>query len=172
MSRPALAIVLALSAGCALLPQDGSSRALAEADARAGQGDHAAAIAAYDAYLARYPEGDGASRARTAREVLQQLVDVRGEASRLQAQLASARTETQTLRERLSAREAELSTRSAELTTREAELARLRPELSAREAEITKLRAELAQRQAEAAKLREDLEQLKRIDLEMERRRR
>jgi chromosome segregation ATPase len=172
MSRAALAIVLAFSAGCTLLPRDPASRALAEADARARQGDHAAAITAYDAYLAQYPESEGASRARTARELLRELVTVRGEASALQAQLATARTETQTLRERLSAREAELSTRTAELTTREAEVTRLRPERAAREAEITKLRADLAQRQAEAAKLREDLEQLKRIDLEQERRRR
>ena len=175
MSRIPLALVLVLTAGCALMPptpDTAQSRALAEADAQASQGDPAVGIAAYDEYLARYPGGEGAARARKAREVLQQLVAARTEASALQAQLTTARTEAQTLRERLSAREAELSTRTTELTTREAELNRLRPDLAAREAEITKLRTELAQRQSEATKLREDLEQLKRIDLEMERRRR
>jgi chromosome segregation ATPase len=178
VSRAALVLVLMLAQACALLPRD-AARALAEADARAGQGDYAAAIAAYDAYLAQYPDDDDAGRARTARALLQQLLAVRTEASTLQAQLLTARTEARTLREKLSAREAELTsreaeltTRVAELTTREAELNRLRPDLAAREAEITKLRSELAARQSEAAKLREDLEKLKRIDLEMERRRR
>jgi len=57
----------------------------------------------------------------------------------------------------LRAREAELATRSAELATRSAELA-------AREAEVARLRNE-------AAKVGADLQRLKRIDLNLERRR-
>ena len=172
MSRLVLGLVLVLVTACTLLPRDAASRALAEADARAGQGEYPAAIAAYDAYLARYPEYGGVERARTARALLQQLIDARSEATTLQAQLLVAQTEAKTLRERLSAREAQLTSREAELSTREAEISRLRPDVAARDAEISRLRAELAQRQSEVAKLREDLEQLKRIDLEMERRRR
>jgi chromosome segregation ATPase len=172
MTRVLLALLLALTAGCVMLPSDASSRALADADARARQGDYTGALEAYDAYLARYADSEDAGRARTSRTLVQQLISVRGETATLQAQLSTARVEAKALREKLSVREAELNTRTAELSSREAELSKLRPDLAARDAEITKLRAELAQRQSEVAKLREDIEKLKRIDLEIERRRR
>lgn len=61
-------------------------------------------------------------------------------------------------------------TAAALLAARE-EVARLRSELAAREAEVGRLRQELARLGAEAERLRSDLEQLKRIDLRLERRR-
>jgi TolA-binding protein len=152
--RLVLVLSLLAAAGCVTVdPEPG--RALAEADARIAQGDYPAALAAYEAYLARYPNGDGAGRARAARTMMQELVSVRRE------------------RDRLAAREADLMREVAlarETAARDGDLAR--QQLAAREAEVAKLRQEVTQRQAEAARLREDLEALKRTDLQMERRRR
>jgi hypothetical protein len=61
-------------------------------------------------------------------------------------------------------------TAAALLAARE-EIARLRAELAARDAELGRLRHEQARLAAEAERLRSDLEQLKRIDLRLERRR-
>jgi len=52
------------------------------------------------------------------------------------------------------------------------ELASLQERTQGREAEVTRLRAEIAARQAELARLKQDIEELKRTDLQMERRRR
>ena len=153
MRRLAVVLPLLFVAACATADPD-AGRALAEADARTAQGDYPAALAAYDAYLARYPKGDGAARARAARTMMQELVSVRRE------------------RDRLAAREAELMREVAqarETAAREGDLAK---QLAARDAELAKLRQEVTQRQAEAARLRDDLEALKRTDLQMERRRR
>ena len=64
----------------------------------------------------------------------------------------------------LTARQAELAARAAELATRTAELTTRTAELAAREAEVARLRNE-------AAKVGADLQRLKRIDLNLERRR-
>lgn len=143
MSRAALALALLLAAGCAWIGRD-AARALADADARTVQGDYPAALAAYDAYLARYPEDDGVARARAIRGLMNDLLAVRAE------------------RDRLKAREAQLTRAVAEQAGQTA----------ARDAELAKLRQDLAARQAEATRLREDMEALKRTDLQMERRRR
>jgi len=147
VSRAALVLALLLAAGCAW-PAREATRALADADARAAQGDYPAALAAYDAYLSRYPDDERAVRARALRTVMNELLAVRAE------------------RDRLAAREAQLV---REVAARESELVR---QVTARDAELSKLRQELATRQAEAARLKEDLDALKRTDLQMERRRR
>ena len=157
MRRLAVVLPLLFVAACATADPD-AGRALAEADARTAQGDYPAALAAYDAYLARYPNGDGAARSRAARTMMQELVSVRRERDRLAAREAELTREV--------AREVALARETA---AREGDLAK---QLAARDAELTKLRQEVTQRQAEAARLREDLEALKRTDLQMERRRR
>jgi hypothetical protein len=64
----------------------------------------------------------------------------------------------------LASRETELASRDGELAARQTEVARLRNELAARDAEATRLRNEVAKAGA-------DLQRLKRIDLNLERRR-
>ena len=147
MTRLALVLLVLLGGGCAWLGRD-AARALADADGHAAHGDYPAAMAAYDAYLARYPDDGGADRARAVRTLVGELMAARAE------------------RDRLVARETELARQA---TARETELTR---QAAARDAELARLRQELAARQAEVARLREDLEALKRTDLQMERRRR
>jgi hypothetical protein len=53
-----------------------------------------------------------------------------------------------------------------------ADLARLREELTARESELSRLRLEMQRLLAETERLRDDIEELKRIDLRQEERRR
>ena len=159
-----LVLPILLSGGCAwvdrevlardLLGRD-AARALANADAHAAHGDYPAALAAYDAYLARYPEDGGADRARAARRLVGELVAVRAERDRLVVHEGSL------------TRQATEQARHA--TERETALTR---QAAARDAEVVRLRQELAARQAEVARLRNALEALKRTDLQMERPRR
>jgi hypothetical protein len=111
---PALLLVVLFAPGCALFTRE-ATRVLADADARAANGDYPAALAAYDAYLTRFPDDEGAPRARAVRAVT--------------AELIAARAELAVLRERVPARDAEV--------------ARLRHELNARQAEVTRLREDL-----------------------------
>jgi hypothetical protein len=142
MTARAAAVVLAalLTAGCTFFTPDASrtaagraaaashaaaSRALEDADAHAAQGDYAAALAAYDRYLARYADDTAAPRARAMQTVITEMVSLRAEVA--------------ALRERVATREAELSRARGDAT----ELARLRHELAARQAEVTQLREDL-----------------------------
>jgi predicted RNase H-like nuclease (RuvC/YqgF family) len=159
-----LVLPVLLSGGCAWLDREllrrdllgrDAARALADADAHAAYGDYPAAMAAYDAYLARYPEDGGADRARAVRRLVGELMAVRAERDRLVAHESAL------------ARQAIEQARHA--TARETELTR---QAAARDAELARLRQELAARQAEVARLREDLQALKRTDLQMERPRR
>ena len=117
MRRFTLALALLVLSGCTVTV-DHAARALAEADARAVQGDYPSAVAAYDAYLKRYPEDDGAPRARAVRAMMAELSAMRAELATLREQLARARNEA-------------------------TELGRLRQELTVRQAEITRLREDL-----------------------------
>ena len=127
MSRAALALALLLVAGCAW-PAREATRALADADARAAQGDYPAALAAYDAFLSRYPDDDGAVRARALRTVMNELLAVRAERDRLVREVATRESE---LARQVTARDAELSKLRQELATRQAEAAWLREDLEA-----------------------------------------
>ena len=117
MTRIVLGLALLLFSGCTIAV-DHAGRALADADARATHGDYPSAIAAYDAYLKRYPYDDGVPRARAMRTMMAELVAMRAELTTLREQLARARGET-------------------------TEVGRLRQELSARQAEISRLREDL-----------------------------
>jgi hypothetical protein len=121
---PALLLAAALAGGCAHFPPDGlfskdgardATRALADADAHALGSDYPAALAAYDAFLARFPEDDRAAHVRVVRTIVADLLALR-------AQLAG-------LRERVPAHDAEMTRLRQELTARQAEVARLREDL-------------------------------------------
>jgi len=117
-----LVVVTLLTSGCSVLSRDAlfsreASRALAEADAHATNSDYPAAVAAYDAYLARYPDDEGAARARAMRALV--------------AELLAARAQLAALRDRVPARDAEVARLRQELTARQAEIARLREDLDA-----------------------------------------
>ena len=178
--RLLLIVTLFLAAGCVIHDRT-ASRVLADADSYVVHGDYPAAMAAYEAYLARNPTTDDVHRVRAARALLTELMNVRAERERLVAREAEL---TRAMQAREAQRESELGAREAELTQkrdqREAELlkesaareAELRSQVAVREGELARLRQELSARQAEASRLREDLEALKRTDLQIERRRR
>jgi cell division protein FtsB len=179
VTRRFVAVLPLLFAAACVTADPDALRTLADADARTAQGDFAAALLAYDTYLARYPNEDGASHVRVTRAVLQELLALRRERDRLAAREAELTRQVEQMRQVALARETTLARESAardaeeaaarEASAREMEAAK---QLAAREAELARLRQEVTQRQAEAARLREDLEALKRTDLEMERRRR
>ena len=112
-----VALAAVLMSGCSLATSD-AARALADADARAVQGDYPLALSAYEAYLKRFPNDEGAPRARAMRTMIAELVASRADLATLRDQLARARGEG-------------------------AEVARLRQELTVRQAEVTRLREDL-----------------------------
>jgi chromosome segregation ATPase len=116
MRRLAALSLILLVSGCAWIGRD-ASRALADADARAARGDYPAAMAAYEAYLKRYPDDEEAERARAARALVADLLTARAERDRLTAELARQGGELTKLRH--------------ELSTRQAEVARLKEDLEA-----------------------------------------
>ena len=71
-------LVLAVS-GCAAWPFGRGAMRLAEADRLAREGEWSAAVAAYDDYLARYPDAWGAPRALESRDTLATLIRLRQE---------------------------------------------------------------------------------------------
>jgi hypothetical protein len=120
-----------------------SATLLAKADGLVIQGQYADALDAYEQVLAKYPGADEAPRARSGREAIAELLAARAQIVRL----------------------------TAGMKTQEAELARLREQAVARAGELAHARSEIARLTADADRLRTDLEQLKRIDIDMERRR-
>jgi hypothetical protein len=97
-----LGLALAL-AGCASWSWPGSPSAalLDEADRLAREGQWSRAVAAYDEYLARYPDSGAARRALESRDTLAATLTARGELTRL-------REEVMHLREELARREVDL----------------------------------------------------------------
>lgn len=145
-------------AGCSVLAaQRLSGAALDEADRLAVQGDYAGAVTLYDDFLIRSPDDARALRARAGRETATALLSARAEIGRLRGELAAREGDLKRLREQLAAQEQVLN-------TRQGDVARLQQELATRQADLARLNAE-------AEKLRADLENLKRIDLRLERRR-
>ena len=120
-----LVLVAVFGSGCSYFPRDGlfakdgagrdATRALADADAHALSSDFPAALAAYDAFLARYPDDERATHVRVVRTVVADLIALR-------AQLAAPR-------DRNPAQDAEMTRLRQELTARQAEVARLREDL-------------------------------------------
>jgi len=95
------ALVILLAGGCA-------SRApwpwwrsaeLAKADRLAQQGDYAAAVAAYDTYLAKSGDGAEAGRARMSRDTLASILALQREIARLREDLAKREADLERLKQ-------------------------------------------------------------------------
>ena len=191
-------LLLAAIAGCVSLPLIGPVLLVAQADRQAREGAWEEAVAAYDEYLARFPDDSWAPRVRESRDTLaamltakSELTRRREEVARLSDELAGLQAEGTRLREdgtRLRAEatvlrdevirlrdervhlRAEGTQLRAEGTQLRAEGTQLREELTLRESDLARTQKELAARQAEAERLRADIERLKQIDLKLERR--
>lgn len=146
MTRLAVAAIILAFAGCTSWSvfERPSGTLLVKADRLLDQGEYARAVAAYDELLVRYPDDAAAPRARSSRDAV--------------ARLIAAREEVERLRQALLARERDLQ--------------QAREALAVRDGEVQRNRQELQRVTAESERLRGDLERLKRIDLELERRRR
>jgi len=109
MRRALAAVLLTVSlAGCASLPFTRGATLLANADRLAREGDWPGAVAAYDQYLASYPNAWAAPRALESRDTLAAMLAARAEVTRLRQEVARLRDE---------------------LARREVDLARLRSDL-------------------------------------------
>jgi chromosome segregation ATPase len=179
VSRTVLALALALG-GCASWPPVTREPAqlLLRADTLVEREDYAAALVAYEELVGRHPASRAADRARIARSLVAALVAARDEIARQDREMASDRAVIAQLEAGRRRSEAELGRLARELAVREGEIVRAREELAAREGEIGRTREELAARQSELAKLtaeaerlRSAIEDLKRLELELERRR-
>ena len=167
----AVSLLLGTLAGCVSFPILGPVLLVAQADRQAREGAWAEAVASYDEYLARVPDGSSAPRVRESRDTLAAMLTARGEltrrreeVTRLRNELAGLQDEGTRLREDGTRLRAEATVLREELTLRESDLARTRQELAARQAEAERLRADIE-------RLRVDIERLKQIDLKLERRR-
>ena len=147
MTRWVLVVIIGAIAGCVLAspspPARPSAALLVRADGLVAGGQYADALDAYAEILAKYPNTDEAGRARSSRETVGNLLAARAQIVRLTTEMK--------------VQEAQVKTQEAQMKTQEAELARARQEI-----------ARLA---AEADRLRADLENLKKIDIDLERRR-
>jgi len=103
MRRAVVGLTLAVACtGCASWPLIGRGAfVISEADRMAREGDFAGAVAKYDEYLARYPDGWSATRAQESRDTLSSTLTARAEAARL-------RQEVVRLRDELARRESDL----------------------------------------------------------------
>jgi small-conductance mechanosensitive channel len=120
MRRALLAFALAAAlAGCASWPYGPGSSIMADADRMARDGDFTAAVAKYDDYLARYPEGWSAPRARESRDTLAATLAARAEAAKLRQEVAR-------LREELARREGDLGRVRQEADKLRSDLERLK----------------------------------------------
>lgn len=164
MTRALLLVALVCS-GCALwtpLARPGGDD-LSRADALAVQGEYVSALAAYDEVVRREPEGAAAKRARAARSTLASLIAAREEIGRLERAIETRESELERARRDRATRTSETARLARDLQARDAELARARQELANRHSELGRL-------SAEAERLKGALEDLKRLELRLERR--
>jgi chromosome segregation ATPase len=152
LTRWVLVVIIGAVAGCASSssPPRPAATLLVQADRLAAQGQYAGALEAYGDIVAKYPQTEEAGRARSSRELVASLVAARAQIARLTT---------------------EMKTQDTQLKTMEAELTRVRAESAARDGELTRARQEITRLTAEAERLRADLENLKKIDIDLERRR-
>ena len=130
------AVVVVLLAGCVTSsPPPRTDVLLERADQLAGRGDYAAAVQAYDQFLASRPDDHAAARALASRDTAAGLLTARDEIARLRG----------------------------ELEGRESEVGRLRQEIARLTAETERLRSEADRFRADLEKLKRlDLEQERR----------
>jgi hypothetical protein len=145
LTRWTLVVIIGAVAGCVTSPPAPrpSAMLLAQADRMVTQGQYAGALDAYGQILAKYPDADEAGHARSSRDALVSLLAARAQVVRL----------------------------TADMKAQEAELVRTREQVAARDGELLRARQEIARLTAEADRLRADLESLKKIDIDLERRR-
>jgi chromosome segregation ATPase len=130
---------------------------LVRADQMMTAGEYGDALEAYGEILAKYPDADEARRARGSREAIAALLAARAQVARLTADMK--------------AREAELARTREHVAARDHDVARAREHLAARDGDLARARQEITRLTAEADRLRADLETLKKIDIDLERRR-
>ena len=123
---------------------------LVRADRLVAQGHHADALEAYEEILAKYPDTDEAGRARRSRDTLGHLMAARAQITRLTAELK--------------AQEGQMKAQEIQMKAQEVQI-------KAQDAELSRARQEITRLTAEADRLRADLENLKKIDIDLERRR-
>lgn len=168
MTRWALVVIIGAITGCAssssppppppLRPSvRPSATLLVHADRLVSAGEYAGALEAYGEIVMKYPDADEAVRARGSRGALEALLAARAEVARLTADMK--------------AQEAELARAREQVASREQDLARGREQAAARDGELARARQEIARLTAEADRLRTDLDALKKIDIDLERRR-
>ncbi|MGH7389014.1 MAG: hypothetical protein ACREM3_06085 [Candidatus Rokuibacteriota bacterium] len=192
-------LLISAPAGCVSMPVLGPALLLAQADRHAREGAWERAVAAYDEYLARFPDDSSAPRVLESRDELAAMLTARAELTRRREEVARLRDELARLQdERARLREDGTRLRDemirlyddrvtlrAEATVLRdqvirlhddqsnlrAEGTQLREELTRREDDLARTRQELAAQQAEADRLRADIERLKEIDLQPDRKR-
>ena len=158
MTRWVRVVIIGAIAGCASSPPSRpSATLLVQADRMVTAGQYADALDAYGDMLAKYPDADEAGRARGSREAIAALLAARAQVARLTADMK--------------AQEAELARTREHVASREHDLARAREQVTARDGDLARARQEIARLTAEADRLRADLETLKKIDIDLERRR-
>jgi chromosome segregation ATPase len=147
------------------------STLLTHADELVAEGHLDGALRVYEDVISYAPGGREELRARAGRLLVTTTLKTRADLKRLEGELSR-------LREDVAGREREVQRLTRELTARDGELTRARIDLTARQAELTARQAELTARQAEvvrltaeAEQLRTNLEDLKRLEIRMERRR-
>jgi predicted RNase H-like nuclease (RuvC/YqgF family) len=139
LSRRWVGAVVVLLGGCVSWssppPPAQTDVMLERADQLAGRGDYAAAVQAYDQFLATRPDDRAAARAQASRDTAAGLLSARAEIARLRG----------------------------ELEGRETEVARLRQEITRLTTETERLRSEADRFRADLEKLKRlDLEQERR----------
>jgi chromosome segregation ATPase len=157
---PAAIVALAL-AGCASWGT--VSAFVARADHLAVAGDLEGALRAYDAALAHGANGEAGMRARAGRASTAAALAARDEMRKVREELALRERELERLRADVAARTAEAQRLTRDLSTRDGELSRVKQDLTARQAELVRLATE-------AEELRSSIEDLKRLEIRLERR--
>ena len=144
MTRFILVVIIGAVAACASwAPSRPGAALLVKADRLVSRGEYASALEVYGELVTKYPDIDEADRARSSRDTLTALVAARAQVARL----------------------------TAEIKAHEAELTRAREQVAGRDGELQRARQEITRLTAEADRLRTDLEHLKKIDIDLERRR-
>ena len=163
-----LVVIIGAIAGCAswspLPPSRPSATLLVHADRMVTAGQYADALDVFGEILAKYPEADEAGRARGSHDAIAALLAARAQAARLTADMKAQQAELVRAREHATSREGDLARAREQVAARDGDLARARQEIARLSAEADRLRAD-------ADRLRADLETLKKIDIDLERRR-
>jgi outer membrane protein assembly factor BamD (BamD/ComL family) len=154
LTRLILVVIIGAIAGCSTLslplPSRPSSTLLAQADRLLGEGQYTDALEVYGEVVTKYPNTDDAARARARHDTIAGLLAARAQVTRLTG---------------------EVTRLTAETKAQEAELVRTREQVAGRDGELARARQEIGRLTAETDRLRTDLEHLKKIDIDLERRR-